>query len=523
MRKNTWISVILLVVFSIGVVKLQSSIIVERKARRMEEKILMLSNRPEVTKILALGHDSTVSDLLWIRAIQYFGGNFSTLDNTLKRDGMINLFRNMVALDTKFHAAYKFGGFVMNESMKDPELAIDFLLEGADENASQWRLRFDAGFIAFFQLKDYDFAKRLFIQTVYGENFSLSSQIKTEGLVDGFLGDALIDDDLITDVKFSPQTGSIVIDLEKPKQIGRIYLVQESQDKQTLRVSYANASKDEVKPSFTEFPQITASGIHPVTPAITAQFIRIDNMTTEAADGFFALNEIQMQGPRNVEVPSYVERMAYEMDRAAGRFRAAWNQYLRYFKEFTLKGDQINATLAKDKLDTIFTTTVTDILEETILLYKEKEGKLPTPKMQELVKGEYLHQIIRKKMQEEERFTEDVLPVLVGPNLNLYNMLTTWDNSSYYVLVTYPVEDGDDEWLITIHSGLEDMQKASIDALQKLVNQYKQEKGQFPKEVEDLKKGRLFTAPEAIFEDPLGGELIINQETGKIEAINSKY
>jgi len=491
MRKNTWISVILLVVLSIGVVKLQSSIIVERQSRRMEEKILMLSNRPAVTKILAFGHDSTLADLLWVRAIQYFGGNFSTLNNATKRAGMINLFRNMVALDTKFHAAYKFGGFVMNESMKDPELAIDFLLEGADENPSQWRLRFDAGFIAFFQLKDYDFAKRLFIQTVYGENFSLNSQLKSEGLVDGFLSDGLIDDDLITDVKFTPQTGSILLDLKEPKQIGRIYLVQESSDKQSLRVSYANAASAGAEPAFKEMPQITASGIHTVTPAITAQFIRIDNMTTEAADGFFALNEIQVQGPRNVEVPSYVERMAYEMDRAAGRFRSAWNQYLRYFKEFTIKGDMINATLAKEKLDSIFTSTVTDILEETILLYKEAEGKLPSPKMQELVKGEYLHQVIRKKMQEEERFTEDVMPVLVGPNQNLYNMLTTWDNSSYYVLVTYPVEDGgDDEWFITIHSDLENMQTAALDALQKLINQYKQEKGHYPEKVEDLKKGR---------------------------------
>ncbi len=523
MRKHTWISVILLVVFSIGVVKLQSSIIDERQSRRMEEKILMLSNRPEVTKILALGHDSTLADLLWIRAIQYFGGNFSTLDNAIKREGMINLFRNMVALDPKFHAAFKFGGFVMNESMKDPELAIDFLLEGADENPSQWRLRFDAGFIAFFQLKDYDFAKRLFIQTVYGENFSLNSQIKSEGLVDGFSADALIDDDAITDVKFSPQTGSILVDLEEAKQIGRIYLMQESQDKQSFRLSFANASKTEAEPAFTEFPQITSSGIHSVTPAITAQMIRIDNMTTEAADGFFALNEIQVQGPRNVEVPSYVERMAYEMDRAAGRFRAAWNQYLRYYQEFTTKGDQINANLAKQKLDSIFTSTVTDILGQAILLYKEAEGKLPSPQMQELVKGEFVHQVLRKKMQEEERFAEDVLPILIGPNLNIYNMLTTWDNSSQYVLVTYPVKDGNDEWVIAIRSDLEAMQKSSIEALQKLVNQYKQETGHFPQKIEDLKKGRLFTAPENIFEDPLGGDLIINQETGEVESINPKY
>ena len=37
-------------------------------------------------------------------------------------------------------------------------------------------------------------------------------------------------------------------------------------------------------------------------------------------------------------------------------------------------------------------------------------------------------------------------------------------------MVTYPVEDGDDEWFIAIHRDIELMQTASIEALQKLVD-----------------------------------------------------
>jgi len=138
MNKNKLTSIILIVVLVILFGWVQVLIKNERAGIRIEEKILMLSDRPEVTKMMSMGFDGAMADLLWIRAIQYFGGNFSTLDEPEKREGLINLFQNMFALDPHFVEAYKFAGFVTNESIKDPELAIDFLLRGARHNPDAW-------------------------------------------------------------------------------------------------------------------------------------------------------------------------------------------------------------------------------------------------------------------------------------------------------------------------------------------------------------------------------------------------
>ena len=249
MRKSTLILFVFLVVFCAGFYRTQQVIVEDRAGRRVEEKILMLSNRPEVTKVLALGHEATLADLLWIRAIQYFGGNFSTLDRPEKKEGMINLFKNMVALDPHFVAAYKFGGFVMNESIRDPKLAIDFLMEGADRNGSNpgaWRLRFDAGFISFYQLKDYETAKRLFLEAVYGENLAtqttaegIPAVLEARGVAEGSQAEALLDDDLLGEVNFHPDQGSILLDLKEAEEIGRINLEQPTLVKESFRLQYA--------------------------------------------------------------------------------------------------------------------------------------------------------------------------------------------------------------------------------------------------------------------------------------------
>lgn len=522
MRKHTWISVFLLVVFALSFVQIQSAIIKERSGRRSEEKILMLSNRPEVTKILSLGHDATVADLLWIRAIQFFGGNFSSLNKPEKKPGMVNLFRNMVALDPHFAAAYQFGGFVMNESIQDSNLAVSFLLEGADKNPDSWRLRFDAGFIAFYQLKDYDIAKRLFVQTSYGENFAQNAPVETAGLVEGFDAKGITDDDPEGEVKFQSESGSLTIDLGKIYKLSLINLVQSAAGKQSFTLSFAGEAASAAQATFTS-TKITISGLSEINPPVDARYLRIGDMQTDAPDGFFSLSEVQVFGMRNRLVPSYVDRMAIEMDRAAGRFRVAWDQYLRYYDEAKQKGDEISATLAAQKLTEIYNTKVKEILDASIHKYLEKEGALPSSTMKELVDGGYLQQELQAKMAEDPQFQSDILPVLLGQNGNVYNMLMTWDGTSPMLMKPVKSQEGRQDWTIVSRAELVNQQEAAIIVLQKIVNQYKEENGKYPATMEDLRKNRLFTAPPDLLIDPLGGEYVINQQTGKIEATNPIY
>lgn len=523
MRKQTWISVFFLVIFVLAFVRVQSLIVENRAGRRAEEKILMLSNRPEVTKILCLGHDSTVADLLWIRAIQYFGGNFSSLNKDEKKPGMMNLFRNMVALDPHFAAAYQFGGFVINESMKDSNAAVSFLLEGADKNPTIWRLRFDAGFIAFYQLQDYDIAKQLFVQTAYGDNYARQAKVETEGLVDGFAANGINDDDSQSEVKFQAATGSVTFDMGTSHTLALVNITKTTPAKQSFSFSTAGDAASAGEAVFQTIPAISQCGMSEIIPPISARFVRLASMSTDAQDGFFSATEVQLHGTRNPAVPSYVDRMAIEMDRAAGRFRVAWDQYLRYYDEAKQKGDEISATLAAQKLDDIYTNKVQEILNEAIRQYLEKEGDLPSPKMNELVEGGYLQTVLQEKMVEDSQFQTDILPVLLGANQNVYNILRTWDGSSPLLMLPVPGDGTKKEWTIVSRATLEDHQRIAMDALQKLTNQYKEEKGRLPQTFDDFKENKSLNAPADLFIDPLGGEFFINQQSGKVEARNPKY
>ena len=147
----------------VSYVLLQTEVVKRRKHYRINEKILVVADRPEVAKAMALGFDNMVADMMWIRGIQYFGGNFSSLKDPEKRSGFINLFDAMTALDSRFVAAWKFGGFVFNESCSSPKKAVEFLLKGAEANPDNWELLFDAGFISFYTLEDHETAKKAFL------------------------------------------------------------------------------------------------------------------------------------------------------------------------------------------------------------------------------------------------------------------------------------------------------------------------------------------------------------------------
>ncbi|RJP26465.1 MAG: hypothetical protein C4527_14985 [Candidatus Omnitrophota bacterium] len=526
MKKSTLALISLLIVLCLLFVWAQNKILNYRTWFRVEEKILMISDRPEITKIAAMGFDGLVADLLWIRGIQYFGGNFSTLDKPEKRSGMMNLLRNLVGLDPHFLAAYQFGGFIINESIKDHEQAIDFLLDGADNNPlteypSAWRLPFDAGFIAFYQLKDHDVAKELFLQSIYGKKFAAVSVENAEGVKDDDSPEWLIDGDPFSSTRFDTSDGVFSLNLHDERQVGRVTVQQDSKRPKSYQLSYA---ADASMAAWQTLESVTNPGFyfHDFEPALKAHAFRFDQFKIQAEeDEEFSIAEVKIFGPRNPATPSYVERMAYEMDRAAGRFKAALDQYMRYYDEAVKKGDQVSADLSLQKLFDIYTNKCIEILQETAELYLQEKGSLPTAQMFELIQEGYLSRIIQQKITEEPGFVEDVAPVLM-PTGNVWEILTTWDQKDPHLLITYTNDLGEEDWYITSRTRLIAEQKGVAEKLQQFVNKYKEEKGTLPENLSDLLNEPWFGATR-IYEDPMGGEFFINRETGQVEARNPKY
>ncbi|MGI6455653.1 MAG: hypothetical protein ACOX5R_08515 [bacterium] len=517
MRKGTFISLALFVLFVVAVIWAQGKIIDERRVYRVEEKILMLSDRPEVTKALSLGFRGALADLLWIRSIQYFGGNFSSLHQPEKRRGLENLFNTMFELDPHFIEAFQFAGFVTNESIKDPDLAISYLLRGADHNPESWKLPFDAGFTAFYQLEDYEAAKQLFIRASYGLPYRNVAVAQDQGVMEGYDAIALVDEDSYSEVKFQPGQGSVVLDLGEVKTIGRLSIEPYSLTNQSFQLSHAT----DLNQAFEVISSVTQTGFYEqALGELSTRYVKIDQMQSLEEDQLFTISEVSFRGPRNNDVPSYVDRMAIEMDRSSGRFSAAWNQYMRYYDEAVQKGDEVSAKLAMDKLEGIYQAKAFEIITEAVQLYKQETDQLPSTNMNELVAQGYVQRVIAQKMGEDENFAMEVYPVLF-PTDNAYQVLHSLQGEPY-LLMTFTDAEGVEDWYLATRSQLMEQQQAMLQKLQMYVDKYKEEVGTLPGSLKDLTQfsDRWFTESETIFDDPLRGEFVLNQETGSVEAIN---
>ncbi len=512
MNKNTLISIVLLVAFVALLGWVQVLIKNERTGIRVEEKILMLSDRPEVTKIMALGFEGAMADLLWIRAIQYFGGNFSSLDEPEKREGLINLFRNMFVLDPHFVEAYKFAGFVTNESIKDPELAIDFLLRGARHNPDAWRLPFEAGFIAFYQMEEYELAKDLFIQAAYGAPFA---NVEVEN-IEGTEGEEppfnLIDGAIDTEMAFQPNQGSVTIDLSEVKEVGRITLKQNVYRDDTFRTSYTT----DLGSSYEVIESINKTNFHNLDDPIEARYFQFDQFQPAEEGQPVLIADIQFFDPRHPEAPSYVDRMAIEMDRSSGRFSAAWNQYLRYLEEAQRTGDQVSAKLAIEKLNSIYNQKAREIITEAVELYQDETDSLPSMDMRELIEGGYIQRIINQKIVNDPNFSDEVFPVIFR-NKNPRDVLTTMDGESPFYLIKFEDEQGLTDWYLATYQELKEQQQSMINRLQRHLDKFQNEVGRLPESLTELKTQDWFTEDDMIFVDPLQGEFYIGEQ-GQVKA-----
>ncbi len=134
----------------------QHDIFNRRIQYRSEDRIFLLP-RKEILKRLSMGNEKAVADLLWIRGVQFFGGNYTTLVKEgmeYKGEGIRKLFYIIQYLDPKFYQVYEFGAFVFNEGLRDHEEAVRLLDLGSRQFENDYRLLFEAAFVCFYYMDD---------------------------------------------------------------------------------------------------------------------------------------------------------------------------------------------------------------------------------------------------------------------------------------------------------------------------------------------------------------------------------
>lgn len=110
-------------------------------------------------RMLALGYDSLLSDVYWVRAIQFFGRKIlndrAVLNDPRHRlDELYPLLDVATTLDPRNVPPYRFGGFFVYDYV-DKKLGRELLEKGVNNNPEQFRLYQD---LAFLTLNDGDCA-----------------------------------------------------------------------------------------------------------------------------------------------------------------------------------------------------------------------------------------------------------------------------------------------------------------------------------------------------------------------------
>ncbi len=108
---------------------------------------------------ISLGYRQVTADLIWLSAVQYYGG-FRKGDHDLRYfRGLIDL---VITLDPQFEFAYVFGALVVSEDLNAFDEGEDILKRGMAANPTSWRLPFEIGFLSYVNRVDNALAARYF-------------------------------------------------------------------------------------------------------------------------------------------------------------------------------------------------------------------------------------------------------------------------------------------------------------------------------------------------------------------------
>ena len=109
----------------------------------------------------AVGDAIAWADLLWLRAVQYYGLH-RQLDNTFTK--MAHVFDVITTLDPAFRSAYVFGGHSLCQEGRQFDEGVALLEKGESANPTDWIYPFELGFVHYVGKKDlgratFDFAQ----------------------------------------------------------------------------------------------------------------------------------------------------------------------------------------------------------------------------------------------------------------------------------------------------------------------------------------------------------------------------
>lgn len=153
--------VVLVIWGFVGAYLLQLSLDRAGENRMREKTIAEMAYFPSgrFVREATIEYQGLAADFVWLRAIQYYGYH---LMSDRKYEWLGHVFGILVSLDPRFIGAYHFGAITLAWDAHKPHEAVDFLTDGMKANPMNWQIPFDAGFICYMVLRDYERASTFF-------------------------------------------------------------------------------------------------------------------------------------------------------------------------------------------------------------------------------------------------------------------------------------------------------------------------------------------------------------------------
>lgn len=129
-----------------------------RRNRWLESDSLLFLPTGEYLDAVSLGYQTLIADALYLWSIQYYG-HHRTAEG---RRYLWRIFDVITDLDPRYQDAYLTGALVMASDMADPELAIELLQKGAEQNPDDWIYWVEAAHYAWIDMEDYPLAASYF-------------------------------------------------------------------------------------------------------------------------------------------------------------------------------------------------------------------------------------------------------------------------------------------------------------------------------------------------------------------------
>jgi tetratricopeptide (TPR) repeat protein len=110
-------------------------------------------------RFVALGFDELLADIIYLWSIQYYG-SYHIQD---RYEYLERIYAGVISeLDPRYLDPYLLGSLIMTAEAREPEMALALLDKGIERNPDVWLLSFEAGFIAYNDMKDYGRAAEYF-------------------------------------------------------------------------------------------------------------------------------------------------------------------------------------------------------------------------------------------------------------------------------------------------------------------------------------------------------------------------